>query len=234
MPRLGQHAVAESKQVAGDARLGVGEERQHPRLGVPEVVAVVGVAGQALGRDPRPFGAPRRLGEVEQVPAHRLLHADRVPHGVLERDVGPIPEAVEAASLRRHERLEPGADHPVESAPAAVDELGGVDAARGLVGGVLEQPDRRRPARHRRPERTPTRRRRRAARRRDGSSRRAHGPRPSRASSRSRPSGSRAPVAPRPAPPAEARGSGGRAAWRCADRSRRRPTPDRRARRSPG
>ena len=141
MPRLVQHAVAEAKQVPGDARLRVGEERQHPRLGVPEVVAVVGVAGQALGRDPRPLGAPRRLGEVEQVPAHRLLHAHRVPIGVLERHVGPVPEAIEAAPLRRDQRLEPGADDPVEGAPAALDELGGGDAARGLVGGVLDQPD---------------------------------------------------------------------------------------------
>ena len=128
-PRLVQHAVAEPKQVAGDARLGVGEERQHPRLGVPEVVAVVGVAGQALGRDSRSFGAPRRLGEVEQVPAHRLLHADRVPFSVLERHVCPLPESIEVAPLSRHERLEPGADHTVEGAPATLHELGCVDAA---------------------------------------------------------------------------------------------------------
>ena len=235
MPRLVQHAVAEPKQVAGDARLGVGEERQHPRLGVPEVVAVVGVAGQTLGRDSRclrPATSPGRGGTGSSAPpaacapgAVRCPRASRRPGPRSDRGIAP---------LRRDERLEPGADHAVERAPAPLDELGGVDAAGGLVRGVLDQADGdaglgvdgdhelRRVG---------------VGVRRDvvsRSARRARGRRRSRASSRSRPSGSRAAVARRPAPPSVARGSGDRVAWRCRGSFPAPSAPSRRARRSPG
>ena len=139
---LGQHAVAEPKQVPGDPRLGVGEERQHPRLGVPEVMAVVGVAGEALGRDPRPFGTPGCLGEMEQVPPHRLLHAHWMPDRVLEGHVGPIPEAIQAGPLGGQQLVKTCAGHPTESPPAAGSELGGGHGARRLVRGELRHPDR--------------------------------------------------------------------------------------------
>jgi hypothetical protein len=74
-----EHAVAEAQEVPGDARLRVREERQQVHLDVPEVVALVAATGQPLRRDPGTLGAPRRLGDLEEIPADRLLDAWRVP-----------------------------------------------------------------------------------------------------------------------------------------------------------
>ena len=121
--RLGQRAVPEAQQVPGDSRLGVGEERQDPRLGVPEVVPVIGVARETLRRDAGAFCSPCRLGQMEEVPANRLLHADGMADGVLDRHVGSIPEAIEMAPLGVHERLEAGGDDTVECGSAPPCQL---------------------------------------------------------------------------------------------------------------
>ena len=79
----------------GGVRRGVGEHRQDERLGVPEGVAVVAGAGQALGGDRPPLGPGARLQHVEEREAHRLLQL-----GVaLELDVGALPEVVEVVAL---------------------------------------------------------------------------------------------------------------------------------------
>ena len=58
---------------AAASRRGVGQHRQHERLGVPERVPVVARAGQALGRDRAPLGPRARLQRVEEREAHGLL-----------------------------------------------------------------------------------------------------------------------------------------------------------------
>ena len=87
--------MAPAQRVGDGARPAVREHRQHERLGVPERVAVVAGAGQALGRD-RPLLAARAgLERVEQREADRLLEL-----GVaLELDVGRVPEVVEVRAL---------------------------------------------------------------------------------------------------------------------------------------
>ncbi len=136
-----QHALAEPEQVPCDARLRVGEERQYPRLGVPEVVPVVGVAGQALGRDAGTLGTPCCLSEVEDVPADRLLNSDRMPDGVLYGHVGTIPEPVQTAPLGGYQRFEAGRGDAPERVSAPPGEFLDRDAARALVGGILHEPD---------------------------------------------------------------------------------------------
>ena len=70
---LGQEVVAEFQDLAGVARVGVGQVGQQVHLLVPEVVAVVAGAGHALGRDAGHIGAGRGLRELEEVPADALL-----------------------------------------------------------------------------------------------------------------------------------------------------------------
>ena len=136
----GQHAVAEPQQVPGDAGLGVGEERQHVDLRVPEVVAVVGTAGQPLGRDAGALGPPGCLAQLEQVPADGLLHANRVEGG-LDDHVGPFPEPVEVAPLGGHRASNPSRDGTVEGAFATGDEIGWRGHPRRVEREVLDDAD---------------------------------------------------------------------------------------------
>ena len=133
--------MPEPQQVPGDPRLGVGQERQHVDLGVPEVVALVGLPGQSLGRDAGPFGPPRRLRDLEKIPPDRLLLPHRIEPG-LHPDVGAVPEPGEIRALAGQKRVEAVADRAVQRPAAPVDELGHRDAAGGLVGRVLGDPDR--------------------------------------------------------------------------------------------
>jgi hypothetical protein len=54
LPRAAEHAVPELQQVPGDPGLGVGQERQDVDLGIPEVVALIGLPGQSFRRDSGP------------------------------------------------------------------------------------------------------------------------------------------------------------------------------------
>ena len=81
--------MAPAQRVRGGLRRRVGEHRQDEPLGVPEGVAVVAGAGQALGRDRALLGAGAGLQRVEEREAHRLLQL-----GVaLELDVGAAPRS---------------------------------------------------------------------------------------------------------------------------------------------
>ena len=137
---LVEHRVAEPEQVAGDPRLGVGEERQHVHLAVPEVVAVVPPAAEPLGGNPGPLRAPGRLGQLEQVPADGLLERDGVVSG-RDLHVGPVPERVEVLPLGPAQPLVAALHDPVERPVAATDQLRGRHAAGGLVGHELVDPD---------------------------------------------------------------------------------------------
>ncbi len=138
--------MPEPQQVPGDPGLGVGQERQDVDLGVPEVVALVGLPGQPLRRNTGPFGAPRPLRDLVEVPPDRLLLPHRIEPG-LHLDVGAVPEPGQMRALALQERAEPVADRAVQRPAAPIDKLGHGDAAGGLVGRVLGDPDRH--ARHR-------------------------------------------------------------------------------------
>ena len=82
----------------------VGEHGQHEALGVPEGVAVVAGAGQALGGDRALLRAGARLQRVEEREADCLLQL-----GVaLQLDVGALPEVVEVRALRLEQALPAG------------------------------------------------------------------------------------------------------------------------------
>ncbi len=84
-----ERGVPPAQRVAGRLGQRVGEHRQDERLRVPEGVAVVAGAGQALGRDRAPLGAGARLQRVEQREADGLLQL-----GVaVELDVGALPRS---------------------------------------------------------------------------------------------------------------------------------------------
>ena len=135
-----EHRVPEPQQVPGRAGQCVGQERQDVDLGVPEVVALVAAAGQALGGDAGALGPGGRLQQLEQRPAHRLLD-DRVARHL---DVAALPRLRVPVALLLVETLEALLHDLVERAAAAVGQLlraGGVvrrrDRAGREVRGVL-------------------------------------------------------------------------------------------------
>ena len=104
VPRLRQGRVPPAQRVRGRLRSGVGEHRQHERLGVPEAVAVVAGPGQALRRDRPPLGPGTGLQHVEQREPHGLLEL-----GVaLDLDVGALPELVQVRPLLRDQPVPAG------------------------------------------------------------------------------------------------------------------------------
>ncbi len=138
--------MPESQQVPGDPGLGVGQERQDVDLGIPEVVALIGLPGQPFRRDSGPFGPPGRLRDLVEIPPDRLLLPHRIEPGP-HPHISAIPEPVKIRALSRGEHVEPVPDRAVQGPAAPVDKLGDRDAPRGLVGRVLGDPDR--DARHR-------------------------------------------------------------------------------------
>ena len=104
-----ERPLTPAQGVSGGARRGIGQHRKHVRLGVPEGVAVVTWASQALCRD-RPLLGPRAgLEGVELGEANCLLEL-RV---AVDLDVGALPEVLEVSALLFD-----------ESVPAGVMRLG--------------------------------------------------------------------------------------------------------------
>ncbi len=99
-----QRAPAPAQGGQARVRVQVREHRQHVDLAVPEGVAVVAAAGQALGGDRVAVAAGRGLEHVEEGEADRLLQL-----GVaVDLDVGAGPEVVERVALRLGEPIEAG------------------------------------------------------------------------------------------------------------------------------
>ena len=67
--------MTEADQVSRDPGTGVREERRNVDLGIPEVVSLVRLSGQALRRDAVRFCPCRCLSELEDVPSDCLLDA---------------------------------------------------------------------------------------------------------------------------------------------------------------
>ena len=108
--------AAPAQRVGRGGRPGVGQHRQHERLGVPEDVTVVPGPGQPLRRDRPVLGARPGLQDVEQAEADGLLYL----HVPVDLDVRALPELVEELALL--------GDHAL---PA--DQLRGGERARHLV-----------------------------------------------------------------------------------------------------
>src|SRR6185437_1444095 len=86
------------------------ERRQHEGLRIPEHVALVAFAGQALRGDATLTIAPGRLEHVEQVESESLF-AGLV---AVDREDGSPPECGELACLRLQQSLEAGLDGELE------------------------------------------------------------------------------------------------------------------------
>mgnify|MGYP000895072032 CR=1 FL=1 len=95
LPGLVEHVVPVSQETLGDVRRRIGEKRHDIDLGVPEVVAVVATAGQALGRDAVTFHSRRSLEQLKEVEADGLLqHRSTADH-----DIAPGPEVLYELTL---------------------------------------------------------------------------------------------------------------------------------------
>ncbi len=98
---------------------------------------VIGGTRQTLCRDARTFDSPRRLAELEEVPANGLLR----PHGVVavsDNDIGAIPEPVQVRGLVIDKAAERLRDRTVESSLTACCEVTRWDTARRLVRHILD------------------------------------------------------------------------------------------------
>ena len=136
--RGAEHPDAEVERLPGPLGVRVDEERQDVDLGVPEVVALVAVAGDALGRHAEALAARRGLQELEEVEAHGLLEVGRA----VEPDVAAAPEVRHAARVRELDPLVAGAARAVERAVGAQQQVAGGRLGAPVVGDVLAQAQR--------------------------------------------------------------------------------------------
>src|SRR5204862_3256640 len=131
-----ERGVPPAERVGGRFRRGVGEHREDEALGVPEGVAVVAGAGQALRRDRALLGARARLQRVEEREPDRLLQL-----GVaLELDVGTVPELVKVRPLVIEETLPAGVAGLSQGGDDLVANRRQRALARPAVGEELDHP----------------------------------------------------------------------------------------------
>ncbi len=102
VPGLLESLMPPAKSQTHTTGMGVRQQRQHERLGVPQHVAVVAVAGQPLRRDRVRTGLGPRLQHVEQPEPDALLHL-RI---AVELHVGAGPEVVEILALQSQQLVE--------------------------------------------------------------------------------------------------------------------------------
>ena len=95
LPGLVEKAESELEQVFGDTRRGIDPEGEYVDLGIPEVVSLIALPGEPLGRDPSVLGSTGRLKELENVKTNSLLH-ERVTANLY---VTPSPEIVHVTPL---------------------------------------------------------------------------------------------------------------------------------------
>ncbi len=117
---------------------GVGQHRQHERLGVPERVAVVAGPGQALGRDGPALGPGAGLQHVEQAEPDRLL--DLLV--AVEFHVGPAQKSSRYARCSAHRRVPAGLPGRGQRACHLVAQGGPGAGAGPAVADELHQPQR--------------------------------------------------------------------------------------------
>ncbi len=129
---------AEAHRLAGRFGHRVREERHHVDLGVPEVVAVIAASRDALGGDALLVRSRRRLGQLVQIPAQRLLGAVVAA----EFDVGAGPELVEPDALLVDDLLDAVGLGALQRARTPVGQLDRRNAVRRVVRHELGDLDR--------------------------------------------------------------------------------------------
>jgi hypothetical protein len=131
-----QGGVPPAQRVGGRVRRGVGQDRQHVGLGVPEAVPVVTRPGQPLGRDGPALGPGGSLQHVEQREPRRLLDL-RIP---LQLHVSAVPERVQVGPLRGGQAIPAGLHGHGERRVRLVTDRGQRPVTRPAVGHELDQP----------------------------------------------------------------------------------------------
>ena len=114
------------------------QEREHVDLRVPEVVALVAVAGHALGGHAVTLAAGGRLQQLEEVEADGLLELGRA----LELHVAAAPEVGDAPGMGQLDALVAGAAGAVQRPVGAPQQLARGRLGAPVVGDVLAQPQR--------------------------------------------------------------------------------------------
>ena len=146
----GQHPSTELQGVPSAGRRGVGQERGHIDLGVPEVVTLVARTRHTLRGHPLLVGAGTGLGQGEEVVADRLLQRLRVlgrvavgcRGGEVDLYVARGPELVVPLPLFDEVVFETLPGDTVQRAVAAIGEFPHGDAPRGVIGHGLLDPHR--------------------------------------------------------------------------------------------
>ena len=143
---LRQHLVAERQKVPGDPRRCVRQKRQQVDLGVPEVVPLIGLSGEAFRRHARVFRARRGLEDVKKVEADRLLDLDGAALGpvfpdILDPDIAPTPKIVHVLLLRGEQPLESLGHYAIQCPFSTAAELFGGSRLRGVINHVFGELD---------------------------------------------------------------------------------------------
>ncbi|MBW8810119.1 MAG: hypothetical protein JF591_15135, partial [Lysobacter sp.] len=97
-----QREEARMQHRARDLRRGVGHHRQHEGFGVPEIMALVAFAGQALGGGAVDAVASGRLQQMEQVETQRLFGGGIA----VDEQFRAVPELRQRRGLTRGDRVE--------------------------------------------------------------------------------------------------------------------------------
>src|SRR5262249_43547867 len=115
---LRQHFVAKGQQISGNPRGGIGEKRQHIDLGVPEIMSLVRLCGEAFRRQARIFRTRRGLQDVKEVEADRLLDfygsaVRTVLSDIPDAYIAAVPKVVHVLLLSGEQRLESLTFYPI-------------------------------------------------------------------------------------------------------------------------
>src|SRR5215471_9462215 len=131
----------------GYLRRGIDEKRQQVYLGIPEIVSLVSLTGEALRRHTRVLRACRSLQDVKKIEADRLLDLNggafralfpNIPY----TDVAASPEVLHVLRLRLEQLLESPGSYPIQRPLSATTQLFGRRSLRAVIDHVLDELER--------------------------------------------------------------------------------------------
>src|SRR5262249_15090852 len=119
---LRQHLVAKGQQISGNPGRGIGEKRKHIDFGVPEIMSLVRLSGEAFRRQARIFRTRRGLQDVKEVEADRLLdfHGGAgctVLSDIPDSYIAPVPKIVHVLLLSGESLLASPTFYPIHPPP---------------------------------------------------------------------------------------------------------------------